>query len=231
MKQRSCNQKGFTILELMVALTVLATLLLIATVVLINLGALFSKGTHQAAVQNTTRNLIADVVGQIKLGPSAPQMLAPADPTADASKPDGYTSSGVGVVCIGNQRYTYMLNSQLDVDSSKHVLWRDSLTSAGGCQPVADFTTADNPTDSPAEHSAQPGSGSELMPGHTRLVRFLVRQLFEGTYSISITVAYGDGDLITYNPASGGTATCKGGSGDQFCATASLTGTATQRIQ
>jgi prepilin-type N-terminal cleavage/methylation domain-containing protein len=224
------NRRGFTIVELMIALTVMATILLISTIVLINLGSLFSKGTNQAHVQNATRNLINDVVGQIKLGPNTPIAPIPSPaPTFTADMTAG-SPSGVSVVCVGKQRFTYVLNSELGAPGAvKHVLWRDTLKDSSTCQPVANFMTSDDPSDSPADPTAVTGSGSELVPTHTRLTKFGIKTDASApdTWQVDITLVYGDSDLLTYD---GTNVLCKGGSGDQYCAAAALSGTATQRL-
>ncbi len=40
------STRGFTIVELMIALTVLSTILVMATVIMINIGVLYSKGVE-----------------------------------------------------------------------------------------------------------------------------------------------------------------------------------------
>jgi prepilin-type N-terminal cleavage/methylation domain-containing protein len=243
------EQGGFTIVELMIALVVLATLLITATVVLIHLGNLFSKGTNEAHTQNATRNLMSELIGQIKLGNNDPTLIQPAAPVTNASATDGWTTSGLGVLCIGDQRYTYVLNSELisedtvnAVGNVRHILWRDKTAAGGSCSPasdnVADFESAATPS----------SNGTEILPSHARLVALGITPTgTDGTYIVTLTIAYGDGDLITYSPygsspappadppppydSSNATVKCNGGTGDPYCAAASLTGIATQRVQ
>ncbi|HSX37132.1 MAG TPA: type II secretion system protein, partial [Patescibacteria group bacterium] len=87
--EKAGAQGGFTIVELMVALSVLSILLVMSTVILIQIGKLYTKGVNQAATQNAARDIINDLSSQLQVSGNAP---------------DGKTA---GVICIGNQRYTF----------------------------------------------------------------------------------------------------------------------------
>src|SRR5665213_3568651 len=103
-RYRRKSETGFTIVELMIAMTVLSVLLLLASVTLIQIGRLYSKGSNEAETQNTARNIINQVASEIQFGGSAP---LPSSPTA-------------GAYCVGSQRYTYQLGQQL-AGSVQHV--------------------------------------------------------------------------------------------------------------
>jgi prepilin-type N-terminal cleavage/methylation domain-containing protein len=204
------NQKGFTILELMVATTVLSVILLIVTSVMINIGNLYSKGINQARIQDDVRNITDDVSQQLQLSA-----------TSEQSGVDTSYGPTINVYCIGNTRYSYVLNTQVNghLDGLAaspiftDVLWRDNPPN---CQSTHAADLLNPPTD----------SGTELLAPNSELTAFNIT----GTspYTIAVGAAYGSPSLLV-NPFAINAA-CQTTAGDQFCATASLTTTVANRL-
>jgi prepilin-type N-terminal cleavage/methylation domain-containing protein len=199
------NSRGFTIIELMIALSVMSVILVISTIILINLGLLYTKGTNQANTQNITRNIVNELASQLQLGTANPTIS---------------TGGSVEAICIGSQRYSYRRGHQLDASNgSDHALWRDTRNTSGPCVP---FDLA-NPS---ADASEVPDSGAELLLPQMQLVDFTIDTpptTPQGTYSIKVTVAYGDPSLLL--PGNH----CTGKEGTQYCAVSSLTQNITRR--
>ena len=195
----SQHEQGFTIVELMIALSVMAVVLVISTVVLINLGLLFTKGTNQAKTQNTTRNITNELASQLEIGNANP--LVP----------------GGNVICFGSQRYTFQLNHELTNSSTDHVLWRDTMSNNATCIPLRLSAAV------PFDGLTVAGSGSELVLPNMELTDFAVAvppATPVGVYSIKVTVAYGDPTQLVI---ARGKTSCLGGPGTQYCAVSSLT--------
>lgn len=221
---RSPNEAGFTIIELMIALTILSLILLLSTYGIVQIGKMYSKGMNQTNAQNTARNIMNNIASQIQLGGTTPLFTAPAAP-ATTSAP-----SSVGVVCIGSKRYSFMINHKLTKAPTDHVLWFDVMNSSSTCLPINTLITSATPTD--LLNTSSPNNGSELMSTGMRLSDLDV-QSANGFYTITVSLAYGDDDLINYTPRAGATAattTCKGGKGSEFCAIATLTQTIAPRM-
>lgn len=204
------QERGFTILELMIATTVLAVILVLVSAMMIGIGNLYYKGVNQARVQDTTRTVVDDLAQHLQLSDSGPR----AETTA-------VTVGGVGgytlkAYCVDNTRYSYVINKQIGTDVSKgqipHVLWRDDVP-ASGCDP-ADLS---QPVPS--------AGGTEMIVANSRLTAFSIS--IASPYTISIGVALGDTDLLNFN---GINTTCQGSLGQQYCATANLTTVVVQRI-
>lgn len=236
-------QSGFTIVELMIALSVLSVLLLICTFTLINLGGMYVKGNNKAHVQDVARNLMSGISNDIRTGGAAPER----------------SSMGIksGSLCIGTTRYSYLTGRQVrsspDTSSDKmqtrHALWRDTLNSSGNCAAVDQVKMQKtNPTTGMLD--AVVDSGQELIPEHMRLTRLSITPVDSGAlYKVEVGVAYGDNDLLCargknlqggkdcdvdnitqhtgghvsniINP-SGHAIGCTGGKGGQFCAASNL---------
>ena len=229
------RQRGFTIVELMIALSVLSVILVMATVILINIGALYSKGVNGANLQNAARNIVADVSANLQFSgtqPAACTLNLNATTCSDKLIPPTplLLSTGVPVpiytYCIGTTRYTYILNQELGTDQSTsppvtiyHVLWRDTIGNGASCAaiiglPSSFSTSAQAPT--PVTND-----GYVMVPAHMRLTRFKITQTTPGVYTVDVWMAYGDSDLV--NTAADGSNTCKGSTGTQFCATSQIT--------
>lgn len=192
---------GFTIVELMIATTVLTTLLLLAGATFTQISRLYYKGIITTKTQNASRSVIDDISRNIQFS-------------------NGQTTAGSGngaeVLCIGQTRYTYVKNRQIKAGttSQEHALWQDKLTSPGSCLVGI-----------PNLFTANPGgiSGKELLENGMRLKSFSVTEN-SNIFYITIGVIYGDDDLLIFSPPPNSQPeTCKGDpSGSQWCAVSEL---------
>jgi prepilin-type N-terminal cleavage/methylation domain-containing protein len=233
-RRRLTGQKGFTIIELMIATTVLSVILLLVTTMMISIGNLFYKGINQARVQDDTRNITDEIAQYLQLSGTAPL------PGIDSGNPD------ISVYCVGDTRYSYAQRVQIGHQKAgagpiyRHVIWRD--TPSGGCDPTHGANL----------QSPFLSGGTELIAPNSRLTDFSISAT--SPYVISVGIAYGDDDLLCDNgwnappdcATSGvsghmqqiwsglinptGQISCKGSTGDQFCATATLTTTVANRL-
>ncbi|MEK7594125.1 MAG: prepilin-type N-terminal cleavage/methylation domain-containing protein [Patescibacteria group bacterium] len=247
------SQKGFTVLELMIATAVVSVVLLMVSVIMINIGNLYYKGITQSKIQDNTRSITDDVAQRISLSSAIPKWL-------------NSTDGNLHAVCIGDTRYTYILGKQIKKAPSslqtRHALWRDTV-SAGSCptpdtanlvlMPANDIDTAALiGGGAPAYGQVYQGTnGSELLSPNSRLSNFEVRglgPLNTAPYQVVVDIAYGDDDLLCSNSIVTNTCndtaasvtpaeiasrklSCKGKAGDSYCATANLTTVAVPRLQ
>ena len=230
------SEDGFTIVELMVALSVFAVILMMSTVIMINIANLYNKGVNEANLQNTSRNIISDISSSIQFtgnisDPTGCNGTLTACWAQQYSYEIGSTSSYANVYsyCIGSTRYSYVLDTENGTNAPNqlpHVLWRDTLKNISTC-PTLDLTSSSGPS---SDSNAVPGSGFDMLPPHMRIDKFFVDQTGpnSGLYAVDIWIAYGDDDLLTI--ASDGSATCSGGVGTQFCAVSALNTTVTKRL-
>lgn len=253
MVRQGHNQQGFTVLELMIATTVVSVVLLMVSVMMINIGNLYYKGITQSKVQDNIRSITDDVAQRISLSSATPKWLNSADGSLHA-------------VCIGDTRYTYILGMQINKNPSssqtRHALWRDTIA-AGSCPTPDDQNLVLMPENNinsdaliggsaPASGQIYQGTnGSELLSPNARLSNFEVRglgPLNTAPYQIVVNIAYGDDDLLcgpsiaantcddddeVVTPAeiATGKLNCKGKTGNSYCATANLTTVAVPRLQ
>ena len=203
------SDKGFTLVELMIATVVFSTVLLLATTGVINIGKLYYKGITTARTQETARSVIDDVSRSVQL--TEGEIKSSGDPAPYLVK------------CIGKDRYTYRIDTK--VEGNNQGLWLDEITEGGTCSPY-DFT----------DPVAEGSDGKELLSTNMRLLDFDISE--DGSdrtrVNVKVGVAYGDSDLLTHcspddsenpGPCAGNpsNAQCKStNSGGSFCAVSNL---------
>jgi prepilin-type N-terminal cleavage/methylation domain-containing protein len=196
------QRKGFTILELLIAMGVFSFVLLLVTVVIIGIGNLYTKGINLSRTQDAVRNIVGDISQNLSY---------------TSSNPITAISGDVNAICIGDVRYTYVLKKRIGDNPYVHIFWKDKLSTNGSC-PVADLKIPD-PSDSTG---GVVGSGTELIPGNTSLQSFSVTPT-SSPYTINVTLAYGDPNSLISGK-------CPSNSANQYCAVSSLQTTAVKRL-
>ncbi|MDL2341488.1 MAG: prepilin-type N-terminal cleavage/methylation domain-containing protein [Patescibacteria group bacterium] len=228
------KQSGFTIVELMIAISVLSVILLLVSVGIIQLSKQYYRGIVQATTQQAARNLMDDVTQSIEFG-SFNGLATGTLPTNPSYGP-GYSNQSY---CIQQQRYSYVIGYEESADDptgtttdkiqhSKHALWKDDT--ATDCTPLDVGLT--NPSPSLV--------GKDMLGDHMRLTKFAISpatvnglpssQLF----NVTITIMYGDDDLMNKPvPSDPSTWTCISDASvfsAAFCSKAQLTTVVGKRL-
>ena len=202
MKQNlKSQQSGFTIIELMIATTVLSVILVMVSVIMISIGSLYFKGLNQSRVQGNVRAIVDEISQQLQYNSTPPLKV---------------TVGSTSALCIGDTRYTYVENLQI-IKETQHVLWRDKVI-PNECNSVA------NPL--PDLSSAALIDGAELIAPGSRLTKFDL-DTTSSPYEFTVGVAYGDSDLLQL---AGTDTNCMNVTGRQFCSTAFLKTTVLKRL-
>jgi prepilin-type N-terminal cleavage/methylation domain-containing protein len=204
------SEAGFTIIELLIATAVFATVLVLCATAVVQVGQLFYKGVVSNRVQDTSRKVANDVIGAIQYGNSnlTHQKIAIAG---------GYAE------CVGSIRYTYLLATKSvgsGAGQSPHVLWKDRIGASGACSA------------SPVNMNSPAGAGEELLGSNMRITDFDITPLSGSSWQVKITVAYGATDDV-FAVVSGVpdyTHCAQRKLGGQFCAISSITSYATERL-
>ena len=230
------NQKGFTILELMIATMVFSVILLGATTALIQIGKLYYKGVVSNRTQEVTRGIVDQIGQDLQFNAGALTTYIPAPYPGITSSPS--STLKIGAYCVGTTRYTYILNVQVNgspaladntyVTNStsnklNHALWRDTVQSNASCTPV-NLSIAVPTT-----------GGEELLADNMRLTAFSVNCDTNNICGVNAGVIYGDNDLLSPTPSGADPSTsvptrCLGVVGSQWCAAAQFTTSVLKRI-
>lgn len=223
------NNKGFTIIELLVSMAAFTAMLLIASVTTINIGRAYFKGVNSINTQDSINTALSTVTEQAEFTQgnitSQPYPTAQFGPALDKAT--------IAAVCIGETRYSFIkdrrLSPALAVGHStasqqiKHVLWQDTYHGAS-CEP-ADLTI-DNPSNNPAGGS----SGTELLNENSRLSDFSITNSLENLVDIHIGIIYGDNDLVE-GAGTGNPLGCLGSViGSEWCASSKLATQVSRRL-
>ncbi len=195
------KQNGFTLVELLIATSIFAIMMLIATSAILHIGKIYYKGAVVSRTQDTSRAIIEDISRNIQTGGNKTITSAP------------------GAVCVGYVRYSFVLNTQLTLSGplgagqARHVLWVDRILDTVPCQTANMVNPA---TDANRNTSF---TGRELIGANMRLTNFDVAPPPTSARPVRlfVKIVYGDFDLSPGN-------TCISSRfGGQFCATSEIT--------
>jgi prepilin-type N-terminal cleavage/methylation domain-containing protein len=215
------NNKGFTIVELMIATVVFAMVLLLCSLAIVQVGKMFYKGTTINRTQDTARRVADDVSQAIQFGVSTLSAPVGGTPRTVGTAPNSYT---VNSWCLGEVRYSFVTDRSLGsnpVFQSRHVLWKDR-TEDPACTPL-NLTQA-----RPIDDLDLSQDGEEMVGSNMRIPVFDLTPPSNGVWSILIRVAYGDeADLFEGTDFE----RCIGSNaGGQFCAVSTISTNAVKRL-
>jgi prepilin-type N-terminal cleavage/methylation domain-containing protein len=224
---KKLNQRGFTLIELMVATVVFSIILLVATYGLLQIGRTYDEGLNEVNTQQTAQAAL-DTISQ------------------DIQFNSGMVSEAVNgpayVICIGKDRYSALMHQELYDNSTSHALIQDATS--GFCNPVG--SSPNGPIvglNGATPLAPQVGMAKELLAPSMRLANLSVANIPLGSdlYIINIRVVYGEKNVLcspTLHDCNNSALTninqtdlsCKGGVINQFCAVSDLTTTVQRRL-
>lgn len=196
-------QAGFTVVELMIAISVFAVVILLASIAIIQVGRMYQQGSTKTKLLEASRELHQDFAENIKYG-------------ADVS--DGVSTlnsnSNVNVWCAGTVRYSWVLanpdGSNLDgANAARGSFTKDTVAGPSECESKAIDATASKP-----------------LPASAYVTDFSVGGT--GPYVLTTRFAVGDNDLFEDNFV---TNSCRSISlGGSYCAVVPFSSTVVKRI-
>lgn len=217
------KQSGFTLVELMIATVVFSVILLGATTATIQIGRMYYKGIIASRTQETSRSIMDTI--------SRPIQFAGSD--VRASGMTTFSGIQIGALCVGDQRYTYAINAQVDETAApgsytnhkaRHGLWQDTLNTTTSPCSALDLTQI-TPTDANTKGGT---TGKDILGQNMRLARFNVGNN-GNIWSINTLVIYGDDDLLL--PDANAPTGCRAvAQSAQWCATSGLSTQVYKRI-
>ncbi len=208
------NNKGFTLVELMIATVIFSVILLSAMAVLLQLGRMYYRGVVTARTQETARRITDEISQQVQFGTEGFN-------SSTENYGSGTNRMTVRAFCVGAQRYSYApgvkVNSNVPAGSysttganayaARHGLWRDTA-------PTSDCT--------PVDLRQNLTNGEELLGQNMRTTKDFDLQCPSGKLcTLTVSILYGDNDLL--DPAPLNSTRCGNVIGSQWCAAASIT--------
>ncbi len=204
------NEKGFTLVELMIATTVFSVILLLCTFGLISVGRSYYKGVTVARTQEVARTIMDDITQAIQFsGGNIEPSLTP-DP--------GF--SNVTGFCVNSKRYSYIPEKLLTDSPDDHTLVVDSpgTTCSAGMRPQN------------VNMAALSDSSKEFLLPNMRVSEISVTPAGGRLYRVSVRIVAGDDNSLEQEGTPG--VRCSNSASDsQFCAVASLTSIVEKRLE
>ncbi len=221
MKQsRVSGSKGFTMVELMIASSIFAILLLVVTAGVMSFTRQYYKGIVTTKTQTAARNIMSEIAQSIQFGSNIYTGLA--DP------------SGLEAMCVDNKLFSYQIGQQVKDKggvTAQHQAYHGIVVDTTGS------TCAETslPIALPATAGLATGQ-RELLGDNMRLGALEITN--DGSaYTIRVRVIYGDDDVLSPTVTSSTTAAgwsttaCAAESrSSQYCAVSDLTTTVQKRL-
>lgn len=215
MRKLHTASRGFTIIELMIATSVFAVVLLLITSGMLEVGRMFYKGITNTNTQEVARIILEDISQAVQFSGES------VTPTS-AARPNRF--------CVGSRRYTF--NTNVMLTPSSHVLLVDK------------FATTCNDSTPPNDMSSPVAGSRELMALNMRLADISIQCVGSAdplcpsnTYEIKVRVVSGEDDLLENDLREDGSTITNGRcrqdirAGTQFCSVSELKTTVTRRIE
>ena len=236
------QSRGFTIIELMIATTIFSLILLLCMAGIMQITRLYYRGVTQASTQEAAR-IVADEFSQaIQFSNSA--IYFPTGDDANPTGPDIDPVSGdptIGLICIGGKRYTYHVDRQLingspDSDNRQvaAALIVDTPKDGAGNQLGCAGAVSISPLNIDDPDAIRASGGVELLEENMRLLRLDIASASaesDAIWTIDIAVAYGDQDLLEYDPVANKKRCKPSGPGIEFCAVSEISTTVRRRVE
>lgn len=219
------TNRGFTIVEFMIATVVFSLILLVVTAAILQIGKSYRRSMVVSNTQAAARNLVDSVAQAVQY--SSADILIPS------------SVGGVNAVCAGNKQFLYVLNRQISDDTGNTKTDHAVMTRAHDNCGIDDIISS-VPTF---------GSPKELLGKGMRLVKLDVAGGGR-MYTVTARVVYGDDDLLCSPSISSGAGSCvvnapeitesdlltyndlacRPGIGSEFCAFSELSTTVQKRL-
>lgn len=208
------NQSGFTILELLIAMSVFTLVLLIATTSIVELGKLYYKTLTAARNQEVARTIMEEISRTAQFD-------------KEGIKTGHNFGGNVHQFCIGDRRYTYEIDSKV-INASSVGLRSEEFSSDSTC----------------ARPGADSSGTQLLAQGMRLISLDVNNASARDSYRITVKVAYADNDLLSHYPNNANDSTppsagwvpsdvqCRPGiPGSSFCAVNQLDTTVKKRLR
>lgn len=114
---KKLTNKGFTIIELLIATVIFAIILLVMTTAVVQFSRIFYKGTITSRTQEVARTAMSSIAQDIQFGSGSVPTIS-------------LTDTAFHAVNIGSKCYMYQGNKQ--VSSTQHAL----MVTEGACDPT-----------------------------------------------------------------------------------------------
>ena len=202
--------EGFTIIELLVATAVFATVLIVVTTGILQFSRVYYRGVTEANTQTAARTVVDLISQSIQFNGGAV-----------SNTPGAVVAGNSYDFCVGSSEYSYrpgykLVDKTPGTNETNHSLVVRQVSGCTGPTGGQDLSSASV-------------TGRELLSPNMRLANVTVTNVSGDLYKVQVRVVFGDDDLLN-NPTTA-TASCKGNAGSQFCAVSELSTMVVKRVE
>ena len=205
--KNNMSQKGFTIIELMIATVIFSIVLLVLTENIISISNDYYQGVVQTQTINATKNIVDTIAQQIKLSTSTDLINITQPPNNGGlwiNNPSIPTNipKFEGILCVGNNEYVFQ-NQGYVVNGSFYTPRSSPHSQATGAlvlyynSSCSSLDTSNWDFNSTSLSSNVTIKYTSLVPQNMRLQKFDITAPVTGfstLYKIDVEVAYGNDD-------------------------------------
>ncbi len=209
MKKTAKTNQGFTIVELLFAMTVFSLILIGAAAGLMQIGRMYYRSVITTRTQDVNRTIIDEVSRAIQFSGSEPNFVRDAG--------DGKLLA----LCVGGSRYSPVINQQIGASGVTHGLYKDEA----GAQCTHD--------PNPSGGTELLGDNMRLTAFDVQIIPNTDQ------YRVNTSIAYGEDDLLQGLAADGSAVDLDGAErvvcrsapvGTEFCAISELATLVSRRV-
>ena len=217
------NKSGFTIMELMIATTVFAILLLLALAGFLQIGQLFYKGVNITRTSDAAKQAMSSIRNDVSFDVTNSSIMPNNSPLTTPLTDRWY-------FCAGANRYTYILGRQLDIEAESNEMKTFPVAGWNKFSLLKDKVVSGCP-DPFNGVPINPANVTELLGDKMRLSNLTISLLPNSLYTLDVRIAYGIDEVLT-SPATATDAKCLSGrNNSSYCFITDLRTTVRQGLQ
>jgi prepilin-type N-terminal cleavage/methylation domain-containing protein len=201
------KKNGFTIVELMIAISASAVFVMLITTGIIQVSRMYKQATVKTAALNAARELQSTIAGEIQYSASTP---------VTGTVTSG-VSAGYNYLCVGQTAYYWKDANSLsaaELSGSTQYFYKSSISGPAVCSASYVFNTS---------------TAVSPLPKYVRATSFNLAGSGTGPYTFAIRLVAGDKDLFESNDFANNCVSMA--VGGQFCATVALNSTFGRKVE
>ncbi len=226
MRGPDARQRGFTIVELMIATMVFGVILLGVTAAITTMGKKYQRSMYASNTQAVTSNLVDTLSQAVRYTSGMPQK-------------GGNPLTDTGSYCIGEKQILYAQGMRLG-DTAAATSSRFAVLVRSGDSTCSTIPSITQPLSIPGEYQ-------ELLGRGMRISKLDIFQQSDGSFKVEARVVYGEDDLLCSESVANSCRAgepylnasqlrsldnlqCKPGPGSEYCSASELSATVYQRL-
>lgn len=223
---RKGGQRGFTIVELLIAISVFSVVMIIAATAIIVIARQYQAGVTKTAMQSATRDIHQKISDNIKYSGGNIITVENYDVNVDG------VNVKFNIICTDKTRYFYKTPS---VDGSGNIATTVNFDNNMSGLYVEQASSGDYSSDANCKNGINPSTAQQLLPNSAKVAVFSVEPTATDasgqvtSTTVKTTFVRGEADMFDLSVAPG-SLQCKSGVGNEWCSVVSLSSIINPRL-